>query len=113
MEAFFLSFGYIAGILVDMLVLFFVAGFLKIGGNSFARAAILVIVSAVLGYILGPLILATFFLSISAFLIALIASLVVRLILIKAVYRIGLSKAVLLWIVSAIASVVVSFFIPF
>ncbi len=113
MEAFFLSFGYIAGILIDMIVLFFVAGFLKIGGNSFGKAAILVLVSAGLGYFVGPLVLATFFLSISAFLLALIAALAIRLILIKGVYRIGFSKAIALWVVSAVVSLAVSWFIPF
>ena len=113
MEALFLSFEYLAGLVVDIMVLFFVAGWLKIRGNSFVKAIVLVLVSAVLGYIIGPLLLATFFLSISAFLIALVASLIIRLVLIKAVYRIRSLKAISLWIVSAIASVVVSFFIPF
>jgi len=112
METFFLSFGYIAGILIDIIVLFFVAGFLKIRGNSFGKAAILVVVSAILGYIVGPLLLAAFFVSVSAFLLALIAGLVIRLILIKGVYRIGFSKAISLGVVSAVVSLAVSWFIP-
>lgn len=113
MAEFFLSFGFLLGLVIDVLVLFFVAGFLKVRNNSFGKAVILMIVATFLGYILGPILLVLLFASIGAFFLALIASLFIRLILIKIVYRVGLSKAFSIWVVSAIVSVVVSLLLPF
>lgn len=109
----FLSFGYLIGLVIDVLVLFFVAGALKVRQNSIGKAVILTVVAAILGYVLGSVLLTILFISFSAFFLAMIAALFLRLILIKIIYKTSLGKAFSIWIVSAIVTVVVSFFLPF
>ena len=85
MAEFFLSFNFLVGLVIDVLVLFFVAGFLKVRDNSFGKAVILMIVASFVGYFAGPMLLVLLFASIGAFLLAFIARIFIRLILIKIV----------------------------
>ena len=109
----FLSVGYLVSLAIDAVVLFFVARHLNVPNSTLQKAVILVVVSAALGYILGPALLITLLASLSFFLLALLATVIIRLILIKMVYKVGFSKAFSIWIFSAIVSILVGIFLPF
>ena len=98
---------------VDLVVLFYVAGLLGVPRNSAVKAFSITLISYVVGYFAGPIVFKSFLFGAGTFFMALIVVLFIRLILIATVYRIGLFHAVSVWIVSAIASILLSLFLPF
>jgi len=102
----------ILGVVIDAVVLYFVAGFAGVRNNTAAKAFMVTVLAFIAGYFIGPLLLASLFIGMGLFFFVLIVSLFVRLILIKVVYGIGFGKALVAWILSAVVSIVVSIFLP-
>ena len=103
----------VIGLVVDTIVLYYVAGFVQVRHNSIAKAAMVTILGLVLGYLLAPFVITFLFVSLELVLLMLAVSLILRLLLIKFVYNIGLSQTLFLWIFSAIASSLLAVFLPF
>lgn len=104
--------GLVIGAVVNIAVLFFVAGAMHVPNNTVGKALIVALASLALGYIAGPFVFASLFVSLGFFFMALLMNLFVSLFLIKIIYRIGFSKAFSIWILSALVSVVVFVFLP-
>jgi len=105
--------GLIIGAAIDIFVLFFVAGFFKARANNIMKAILVTLISFAAGYILSPMLLVSLMLSLAAFFVTLFLTLFFRLILIKMVYKVSIGKAFMIWVVSAIVSIVVSMLLPF
>lgn len=104
---------FIVGLFIDIMVLYYVAGFLRAPGNTFGKALIVILGSLAFGYLIAPVLLASLFASIGLFFLILIVAVFIRLILIKLVYKIRLGQAFAIWILTAIVSIVVSLIFPF
>ncbi len=98
---------------VDLGVLFYVAGFFGVPKNSAAKAFSITLISYVVGHFAGPIVFKSILFGAGTVFLALMLVLFIRLILIATVYRVGLFHAVSVWILSAIASIMLSLFLPF
>ena len=97
---------------VDTILLYYVAKFMKINGNSLVKAALISVVGFATGYVLGPLVMVSALLSIGAVFVALLVALIVRLFLIKFFYRIGFGQAFSLWVLTVVVSIVLTLLLP-
>jgi len=104
--------GLLVSLLVDIIVLYYIADFFHVPNNSLGKALMVTILSLAIGYVIAPLLLGVLFLSIGLFFLFIIASIFIRFFLIKMVYVVGFSKALSMWVMSAIVTIVISIFLP-
>ena len=104
--------GLLVSLLVDIIVIYYIANFYHVPDNTLGKALMVTILSLVIGYILTPILIGILFISTGAFMLFVFASLFIRLFLIKMVYRVGFSNALSMWIMSAIVTIVISLFLP-
>ncbi len=106
------------GLAVEAIVLFYTAKFFSVKNNNAQKAIAVVLASFFAGNLIGPFLVSVFFSPFVAVLLPfipliLVVVLLLRLIIIKIVYGTGIGTAFGIWIVSAIASIGLSFFLPF
>ncbi len=112
------SVNFILSVLLDIVVLFYAARFFRVPRNSAQKALIITVIASLFGFFIGDvlikLILSPFLSLLLLFApLVLITVIFIRLFIIKFVYRISFSKSFIIWILSAVVSVLVSRFLPF
>ncbi|MCX6801086.1 MAG: hypothetical protein NTZ73_02765 [Candidatus Diapherotrites archaeon] len=98
------EFGPVINFIIDTIVLYYSTGFARVKGATLLNATIVTISALALGHILGPVVAGLFLVSLEFFFLAGLLAIFIRLILIKFIYRIDLSKAFSIWVFSALIS---------
>ncbi len=98
--------------LVDVVALFFVAGFFGVKQNRAASVLIITIVSYLVGHFAVPLIVSSVSFGIGALLVTLLGVLFIRLVMIWIVFKTGIVNGLMIWILSAVVSIIFSLYLP-
>ncbi len=106
------SMGLIVAVVVDVIVLYYIAGFSKVGNNRPEKAVIVTLASLAFGLVAGPLMVALFIALPLLFVASLLPVLLFRLVMIKIIYRTSFSQAFFVWVLSALVSIGVSMLLP-